>query len=372
MPLNLRELDLSAMTAALAGYGIDAGKAARVFAAVHRDGVASVEGMAWLSLTIRRALAADVIFPELEIVERRRAADGFAKYLFALPDGGLIEAVRIPLPDPDDARALKQRRQQGEATGLVALPTAKYTLCISSQLGCALACDFCATGRLRPAGGARNLAVWEMLAQVRAMRAEADHPVAGVLFLGMGEPLLNYDNVIRAAQILSHPAGPAIAGESISISTVGVTPAIRRFAADGHRFRLIISLAAATGEARLPLMPAEKRWPLVDVMAAVREYAASCRSRVTFAYVGISGVNMGHEDARGLAELLAGLRAKVTLIDVNDDSGRYRPPTDGEVREFRDELLAHHIPVSRRYAGGREIGAACGTLAATRAGGAVF
>ena len=372
MPFNLRDLDLPAMTAALAGYGVDAGKAARVFAAVHRDGVASVDGMDWLSIATRRALAADAIFPELEIVERRRAADGFVKYLFRLPDGGLIEAVRIPLPDPGDARALKQRRRQGEAAGLVALPTAKYTLCISSQKGCALACDFCATGRLQPAGGVRNLAVWEMLAQVRAMRAEADHPVCGVLFLGMGEPLLNYDNVIRAAQILSHPAGQAIAGDSISISTMGVAPAIRRFAAEGHRFRLIISLAAATGEARLPLMPAEKRWPLADVMAAAREYAASCGGRVTFAYVGISGVNMGREDARKLAELLDGLRAKVTLIDVNDDTGRYQPPTDDEVREFRDELLAHHIPVSRRYAGGREIGAACGTLAATRAGGAVF
>ena len=238
MPLTLRDLDLPAMTAALAGYGIEAAKAARVFAAVQRDGVASVDGMDWLSLPSAGHWPRTSIFPELEIVERRRAADGFVKYLFGLPEGGLIEAVRIPLPDPDDARALKQRRRQGEATGLVALPTAKYTLCISSQSGCTLACDFCATGRLRPAGGVRNLAVWEMLAQVRAMRAEADHPVAGVLFLGMGEPLLNYDNVIRTAQILSHPAGPAIAGESISISTVGVAPAIRRFAAERHRFRL--------------------------------------------------------------------------------------------------------------------------------------
>jgi 23S rRNA (adenine2503-C2)-methyltransferase len=372
MPVNLRDLDLPAMTAALAGHGVDAAKAARFFAAVQRDGVASVEAMDWLSLTIRRVLAADTIFPELEVVERRRAADGFVKYLFGLPDGGLIEAVRIPLPDPDDARELKQRRRRGEAVGLVALPTAKYTLCISSQKGCALGCDFCATGRLRPVGGARNLAVWEMLAQVRVMRAEADHPVCGVLFLGMGEPLLNYDNVIRTAQILSHPAGPAIAGESISISTVGVAPAIQRFAAEGHRFRLIISLAAATGEARLPLVPAEKRWPLADVMAAAREYAASCGGRVTFAYVGISGVNMGREHAARLVDLLAGLRAKVTLIDVNDDSGRYQPPTDEEVREFRDELLAKHVPVARRYAGGRDIGAACGTLAATRAGGTVF
>jgi 23S rRNA (adenine2503-C2)-methyltransferase len=372
MPLNLLDLDLAATTTALAGYGVEPGKAARVFAAVQRDGASSVDGMDWLSLTIRRGLAADLIFPDIEIVERRRAADGFVKYLFRLFDNGLIEAVRIPLPDPGDARALKQRRLRGEATGLVALPTAKYTLCISSQVGCALACDFCSTGRLRPTGGVRNLAVWEMLAQVRILRAEADHPVAGVLFLGMGEPLLNYDNVISVAQILSHPAGPAIAGESISISTVGVAPAIRRFAAERHHFRLIISLAAATAEARLPLMPAEKRWPLAEVMAAAREYASSCGGRVTFAYVGISGVNMSRSHARQLVALLAGLRAKVTLIGVNDDSGRYQPPSEDEVQGFRDELLANKIPVSRRYAGGRDIGAACGTLAATRVGGAVF
>jgi 23S rRNA (adenine2503-C2)-methyltransferase len=372
MPLNLRDLDLPGLTAALAGYGIDEAKSGRVFAAVQRDGVADVGGMDWLSIPIRQALAADVFFPDLEIVERRQAADGFVKYLFRLPDGGLIEAVRIPLPDPDDARALKQQRHRGEATGLVALPTAKYTLCISSQVGCSLGCAFCATGRLRPASGVRNLATWEMLAQVRAIAAEADHPVRGILFLGMGEPLLNYDNVIRTARILSHPAGPAISGDAISISTVGVAPAIRRFAAEGHRFRLIVSLAAANAQARRALMPAEKNWPLDEVMAAVREYAATCGGRVTFAYVGISGVNMSRAHAIELANLLTGLRAKVTLIGVNDDSGRFLAPSEAEVNEFRTELLAHKIPVARRYAGGRDIGAACGTLAATQSGGALL
>jgi len=161
-----------------------------------------------------------------------------------------------------------------------------------------------------------------------------------------GEPLLNYDNVIRAAQILSHPAARPSPATPF-LFRQWEWPRHSALRGRGHRFRLIISLAAATSEARLPLVPAEKRWPLAEVMAAVREYAASCRSRVTFAYVGISGVNMAREDARKLAELLTGLRAKVTLIDVNDDTGRYQPPTDYEVREFRDELLSRHIPVSR-------------------------
>ena len=158
-------------------------------------------------------------------------------------DGHAIEAVRIPLPDPADARALRERRRAGEVAGLQALPTAKYTLCLSSQVGCALACDFCATGRL---GGIRSLKTWEILAQHRAIAAEADHPIRGAVFMGMGEPFLNYENVIRAARILSDPAGPAISAKAISISTAGVLPAIRRFTAEGHHFRLILSLGAPT------------------------------------------------------------------------------------------------------------------------------
>ena len=371
-PLNLRDLDLVGLQRVLAGYGVGESDARRVFAAVQRDGSHKVEEWTWLSKASRQSLAADAVFPELSVIERRRASDGFVKYLFRLPDGNLIEGVRIPLPDPDDARALKERRRRGEAAGLVALPTAKYTLCISSQAGCSLGCAFCATGRMRPRGGVRNLETWEMLDQVRVMRDEAEHPVRGVLFLGMGEPLLNYDNVMGAARILSHPAGLAISADAISISTVGVAPAIRRLTAERHRFRLIISLAAATAEARRSLMPAEKTWPLSEVMDAVRGYAAANRGRVTFAYVGISGVNMARQDAADLARLLHGLRAKITLIDVNDDSGRYRPPSQEEVNQFRGELLAHKIPVVRRYAGGREIGAACGTLAATQRGGEIL
>ena len=358
------------MSAALAGYGIDEGKARKVFAAVHRDGQSAPMQWDWLNIATRTALAADTVFPDLPVVERRQAEDGFVKYLFRLADGNLIEGVRIPLPDPDDARALKAQRQRGEAAGLVALPTAKYTLCISSQVGCPMGCAFCATGRLQPAGGVRNLQVWEMLAQVRAMREDAQHPVRGVLFLGMGEPLLNYDNVMATARILSSPAGPAISADAISISTVGVVPGIRRLAAERTRFRLIISLAAATAEARRALLPAEKTWPLDEVMDAVRSYAAS-KNRVTFAYVGISGVNMSRQDAIALADLLEGLRAKITLINVNDDTGRFLPPSEQEVGEFRAELLARKIPVVRRYAGGKEIGAACGTLAATRSGGVI-
>jgi 23S rRNA (adenine2503-C2)-methyltransferase len=367
-PLLLRDLDWPAMAAALAGYGVGEPVARKLFARVHRTWAADFDQVDRLAADARSRLVRDAAFPDLEVVERRRAADGFVKYLFRLDDSALVEAVRIPLPDPADARALRRKRREGKARGLVALPTAKYTLCISSQVGCALGCAFCATGKL---GFSRNLATWEMLAQVHAMAREADHPTRGVLFLGMGEPLLNYDNVIRAARILSDPAGLAISADAISISTAGVVPAIRRFAGEGHRFRLIISLAAPSRERRAPLMPVEKTWPMGDLVEAIRAYAAASQSRVTLAYVAISGANMDRQAAQELARLFDGVKVKINLIDVNDPSGRFMPPSDAEIAEFRAELSRFSIPVVRRYAGGRDIDAACGTLAATRRGGEV-
>jgi 23S rRNA (adenine2503-C2)-methyltransferase len=368
-PLVLRDLDWPAMRTTLAEYGVGEAMARKVFARVHAHWASRLDDLEQLSIVARQTIARDAEFPDLEVIERRRAADGFVKYLFRLPDGAQIEAVRIPLPDPADARALKERRLRGEATGLVALPTAKYTLCISSQVGCALGCAFCATGKL---GFSRNLATWEMLAQVHHVARDAEHPIRGVLFLGMGEPLLNYDNVIRAASILSHPAGLAISADAISISTAGIVPAIRRFTAEKHHFRLMFSLAAPTPAMRQPLMPIEERWPLGELIPAIRDHAEANKGRVTLAYVGVSGTNMSRQAACDLAELLRGIRVKITLIDVNDPSGRFLPPSDEEVSAFRNELSRFQIPLVRRYAGGRDICAACGTLAATRQGGEVL
>jgi 23S rRNA (adenine2503-C2)-methyltransferase len=366
--LNLRNLDVAETAAALARFGVKPDVARRVFARVHRDWATNLEGVRGLSKAQAQAVMAEAVWPELAVVERRRASDGFEKYLFKLGDrDAAIEAVRIPLPDPDDARALKERRRAGLAGRLEPLPTAKHTVCLSSQAGCALACDFCATGRL---GAIRSLETWEILAQLQRIAAEAEHPVRGVVFMGMGEPFLNYDNVIRAARIMSEPAGLAISAKSISISTAGVVPAIRRFTAERHNFRLVCSLGAPTTEQRLALMPIEKRWPLTELMPALRDYAAVASGRITIAYVVIRGVNTSATHARDLAALLAGLKVKLNIIDVADETGQYLPPTEEELSAFRTELSqAMGVPVVRRYSGGKEIGAACGTLAASRTGG---
>jgi 23S rRNA (adenine2503-C2)-methyltransferase len=366
--VNLRNLDRAELLAAVTPLGVPADVAARLFAHVHHDGGgAPAHGdVRGLSKDAIAALAAETEWPDLEVLERRRAADGFVKYLFRLSDGHAIETVRIPLPAPADARALKERRRAGQAAGLEALPTAKYTLCVSSQVGCALACDFCATGRL---GGIRSLKTWEILAQYRHVAAEADHPVRGIVFMGMGEPLLNYDNVMRAARIFCDPAGPAIAARAISISTAGVVPMIRRFTAEGHRYRLLVSLGAPTSEGRRALMPIENRWPLPELMDAVRAHAEATGQRIPLAYVVIGGVNTSPQHARDLAALVSGVRVKLNLIDVSDDTGRYRPATPEELAIFRDALDDLGAPVVRRYSGGKDIAAACGTLAASRAGG---
>lgn len=370
---NLRNLDRAEMSAVLAPLGVSPDVARRLFAAVHRDdggpaaiGCQTVRG---LGKAAAAAIHARAEWPQLTVVDRRRAPDGFVKYLFRLPDDRVIETVRIPLPDPQAARELRARRRAGEAPALAALPTAKYTLCVSSQVGCALGCDFCATGRL---GGIRSLQTWEILAQVRHVAAEADHPVRGVVFMGMGEPFLNYDNVIRAARILSDPAGGAIAAKAISISTAGIVPAIRRFTAEGHHFRLIVSLGAPTSPARRSLMPIEARWPLPELMEAVRGYAETTGQRVTIAYVAIGGVNTTPEHARQLAALVEGLKVKINLIDVSDDTGKYRPPTSDELAAFRDALMQLGAPVVRRYSGGQEIAAGCGRLAASQRGGEIL
>ena len=265
------------------------------------------------------------------------ARDGFRKYLFQLADGARAEAVRIPLFDTH------------------------YTLCLSSQVGCALACAFCATGRL---GLTRNLEPWEIVAQYLEVRADSAKPITGAVFMGQGEPFHNYDAVLQAAYVLCDPAGGRVDQRRISISTAGVVPMIRRYTREGHKFRLCVSLNAATPEKRAALMPIERGHPLGELLDAVREHAA-VRGRVTLEYVMMSGVNVGEDDAAALGRLLAGIRVRLNPIDVNDATGRFRPPGAAEWRLFRD-ALARELPgqpVVRRYSGGGDEHAACGMLA---------
>src|SRR5207253_5331566 len=226
-------------------------------------------------------------------------------------------------------------------------------------------CSFCATGAL---GFRRNLTAAEIVGQVLAVRVEADRPVRGVVFMGMGEPFLNYENVIQAAHILCHPAGGAIDAKSITISTAGIVPQIRRFTAEGHKFRLAVSLTHAVPGKRLPLMPIENVHPTAELVNALHDHARARRTRVLVEYVLLGGVNDSPADAKALADLLDRNLVKIDLIDVNGDTGGYRRASKKARSAFLDVLAEARIPFAIRYSGGQEVSAGCGQLAAGEAG----
>lgn len=282
--------------------------------------------------------------PRLTPLERAvSSTDGFVRYAFRGDDSARFEAVRIPLLHrPEDP---------------------KYVACVSSQVGCALGCVFCATGRL---GFRRQLATWEIVDQVVRLQADAAHPIRGVVFMGMGEPLLNYEAVMRAAAVLSEPCGLAIAAKAITISTVGIVPAIRRFTAERQPYRLIVSLTSAIPERRRALLPIEQNYPLPELFAALRDYQQATRRRLTLAWTVLGGINTSREEVRALATIVGDLPVQLDLIDVNDPTGQFRRAADDELAAFRDALREElGQPVIRRYSGGQDIRGGCGMLAGT-------
>ena len=319
--------------------------ARRVIARVTGEGRDDLAGLPGLS----RALAAEIekrtSRTRLAIVDRRESAiDGFVKYLFRAADGAVFEAVRIPLLAP------------------------RFSVCVSSQAGCGLGCTFCETGRL---GFVRNLEPWEIVEQVLAVKQDARgaRPVTGVVFQGQGEPLQNYDAVIRAATIMRDPSGLKIRGEAITISTVGLLPAIERYTDEGHVFRLILSLTSAIDDKRRRLVPLAKTYSVSELSAAMRRHAKRHGGPIHLGWVLMSGVNSGEDEAEAISREFAGVPVRVHLIDVNDPKGLSRPPADEERAQFLDALRARGIAFVRRYSGGPDIHAACGMLASTARGG---
>jgi 23S rRNA (adenine2503-C2)-methyltransferase len=274
------------------------------------------------TLPLRR-LAADVV---------QESQDGTRKFLWDLPDGEKIESVLIP-------------------------SASRRTLCISSQAGCALGCVFCATGRM---GFRRNLAVWEIAAQVReiVIRNPDDKPT-NVVFMGMGEPLLNWPAVDTALTILNSPEGCGIGARHITVSTVGIVPGMLALAKRPEQFRLAISLHSPHAAERLALMPIEKKYPLKDVLDAARTF----HRRITFEYVLIAGKNDRERDAVALGSLARKLGANVNLLPLHPGGNPGLSPTGAaRIREFRDELLARGIEAVVRRSRGLDIDAACGQL----------
>jgi 23S rRNA (adenine2503-C2)-methyltransferase len=287
---------------------------------------------------VRDALSRDFLITQLTPATVARSRDGTRKLLFRLPGGEPFESVLIP-----DAPRL--------------------TLCVSSQAGCGMGCRFCATAQL---GLRRNLRVGDIVGQVLASRdalAESER-ITNVVFMGMGEPLANYDALVDAIGILVADWGQGFSGRRITVSTVGLVPQLRRLVEE-TAVNVAVSLTATTNALRDDLMPINRRYPLEDLLAACRALPIGQRRRITFEYVLLAGVNDAAADAARLARLLRGIRSKVNLIPFNPFPGsEFRPPSLQAVRVFQAHLLEGNVSATVRQSRGPDILAACGQLAA--------
>lgn len=342
-------LDLSAaeLEALVAGYGEKPFRARQLREWLHAARADSFAAMSNLSKNLRERLEAEFLPRCLAPAEHLVSADKLTeKWLWAAAaelGGGEAESVLI-----------RERRLK------------RATACVSCMAGCPLGCVFCATGR---GGFSRNLSSGEILEQAYRLDAAAEG-LTNLVFMGMGEPLLNYDHVLHAARTLADPEGLNLGGRHITISTVGVPEGFRRLAAEGANFRLAVSLHAPSQKLRETLIPAAKRWPLKELLPALHEFAQHASRDLTVEYCLIDGVNSDPAQARELARLLAGLPCKVNLIPLNPVAGfAGRPPPPQAVRAFQEELERRGLPATLRASKGRDIDAACGQLRADRRAG---
>ena len=289
--------------------------------------------------------------------------------------GSLVESGRRETPDRKTRKiafAIGPRPGSGVVESVFMSTPVRFTFCLSSQHGCGFACRFCATGRM---GRGRNLSAGEIVEQVLRLRRELPPGVrpndTNIVLMGMGEPLENYDAVVGALGLLSDPALGGIPAKRITISTVGLVPQIHRLANEAPKYRLAISLHAATDELRSRLMPVNRTFPLAPLMDAVKDHVDKTGRRVTFEYILIEGINDSIKDAAKLVKLVAQLPCKINLIPYNPiGPGKFKRPTADRIERFVEHLRPRVPAVTVRYSQGVEIGAACGQLAGEAQGGA--
>jgi 23S rRNA (adenine2503-C2)-methyltransferase len=345
MRRDLKELSPDELGAWLAARGVPGYRTGQILRWLFARGATRFEEMSDLPADLRDAVAADFELRRPTIAKLSDSSDGTRKFLFRLVDGAEIESVLIPAERPD-----------GKGEG-------RLTLCISSQVGCGMGCGFCATATL---GFGRNLNAAEIVDQVLEARRNrrSERPITNLVFMGMGEPLHNYENVVRAIEILTAPWGLGMSPQRITVSTVGLVPQMQRLLAE-TRVNLAVSLTATTDEVRDELMPVNRKYPLATLLAACRELPIPRRKRITFEYVMLAGRNDSVADADRLAGLLHGIPSKVNLIPFNPFPGtEFATAPRPAIEAFQRRLLARGLNATIRESRGRDIQAACGQLAA--------
>ncbi len=337
MSVDLAELEPAELEATLAELGGEPFHGRQLYRWLYRRGQTDFDQMSDLSRALRARLrdACDVRTPA--VVQDQQSVDGTRKFVLELADGRRIESVFIP-------------------------DTPSMTFCVSTQVGCAMSCGFCLTGKM---GLVRHLSAGEIAGQVRVLAKATGllDRTFNIVLMGMGEPLHNYENTMKALRILHAEHGLAVSPRRVTLSTVGIVPGLDRLAQEPLMPNLAISLHATTDEQRSALVPPNRKYPLDAILAACRRFPVKKRARITFEYVMLDGVNDTPEDARRLARLLSGIKSKVNLIPLNPAPGiPYDRPPDAHVDRFAEILAQRHITVSVRKSRGRDIRAACGQL----------
>jgi len=334
---NIFDSGKNGLEESLTQWGFPLYYAKQVFLWVCQKKATGFTEMSNLPLALRHKLEENLSFGTLKLNDLRQSTDGTEKFLFELTDKNLVEAVIIPAEN-------------------------RVTACLSSQAGCKFGCKFCASGLL---GYKRDLSFAEILGEVIALKLNSlNREITHIVFMGTGEPLDNYDNLMRSVRILNSPEGFNIGARRITISTCGIIPGMEKLAKEGLQVELSISLHAADDKTRSLIMPVNKIYPLNKLIPACRAYISATNRQITFEYVLIKGLNSDLQNAKKLAILLNGLKlCKVNLIPANfiPELG-IEPPNKLEILFFRDFLLKSGVNVTLRTARGKDIEAACGQL----------
>ena len=350
--------------AALEAVGERAFRAKQVFRWLHQRGEFDPEKMSDLSLPFRARLAEAGVSAPFSVEHVHESKDGTRKLVLVAKDGARVESVIIPMTDLSDADAGAAPSEEDEEDAPATTARARVTLCISTQFGCAMGCVFCASGQ---AGLVRGLRASEVVAQVYLAKRylRPDEQLSNLVFMGMGEPLHHYDETARAVRLLTHPEGLGMSPRRITVSTVGLVPGIQRLGQDfAGKIGLAVSVHAPNDVTRDRIIPMNKKYPLGELMRALRAYPLPKRRRITIEYTLIDGVNDSPSHARELSLLLRGLPSKINLIPMNPiTASELHAPKSESVRAFQEVLAAAGYSCFVRTRRGDEVAAACGQLA---------
>ena len=351
---NLFGLTVSRLQNVCLDAGLPRFRGEQLFYWLHNRGVTAFEECTNLPKPLREELSVRFRIAHPDLVTEQRSGDGTRKFLLRLEDGRDIETVLIP-SESEDAGEPK-----------------RLTICVSTQVGCPLDCKFCATASMKLK---RNLTAGEIFGQYLVVQRASGQRITNLVFMGMGEPLLNYEHVMDAVELLTHDKTDGIATSHITLSTAGMVEGIRRLADDGRKIKLAISLHATTDELRLRLMPINKKHPLAEIIEAAEYYYHRTRRRITWEYILFDGLNDGDEDVRRLARLTRRVPSKVNIIPFHPIETAYPDgiplpllsPPRAHIEDFARRLREQRVTVMLRSSSGRDIDAACGQLAVRNA-----